>query len=532
MSWKQWMLAAGMVLLPWTAHADETIDVSPVKLENHASSLPADWYRKGVFAEIYVRGYQDSDGKGRGDLNGLIQRLDYLKQLGVSGLWLMPVFRNADGDHGYSVIDYRSIDRQYGTLQDFDRLLVEAHKRGIGVIIDYVLNHGAAESPLFDEARDDKTSPYRHWYIWSVNHPEGWETFGGDPWREDRSGYYYAVFNDGLPDWNLNNPDVVDYHLNNLKFWLNRGVDGFRFDAVGLLYENGPDAWENQPQNHVLMHRIHQLLGQYDKRYMVCEAPSAPEQFAAASSCGSAFAFGMQKHIIASVKMGHVDRGLPSYLATNPVANMGTILANHDSFAGTRLWQQFRGDEAEYRMAAATLLTLPGIPFIYYGEEIGLGLSKPVTYSDQQIRGPMSWTADPQGAGFSSYHKLFRPLVDNYLTHNVDTENKDPHSLLNFYRALIALRNQQSALSVGSYQPLDVGNDAVFAFLRQDGAQQLLVLLNYSDKPQSLKVPLSGQHQWQALFPNDASVTSSQNDGLLDVTVEAQQVRVYKLAQP
>ena len=480
-------------------------DIGPVAVLNRDNGLPQDWQRKGVFIEILVRAYQDSNGDGIGDLNGVTARLDYLKALGVSGIWLMPVFKSADHDHGYAVVNYREIEPDYGTLADFDRLLAEAHQRGIGVIVDYVINHSSAEHPLFEDAYDHPNSVYADWYLFKDSPQKGWNTFAGDPWREAGQRWYYAVFDAGMPDFNLRNPRVVDFHLDNLRFWLNRGVDGFRFDAVGVLFENRAIAWENQPENHVLMKRVRGLLDSYDNRFMVCEAPGDPAAFAAPDSCGSAFAFGLQKHIIASVKLGRVKPDLLYTLSSQPVARMATLLANHDAFAGARLFKQFNGDEKSYRVAAATLLTLPGTPFIYYGEEIGLSHAEPVQQDDQAIRGPMSWSAEPQ-AGFTRGDKLFRPLVGNWKTHNADAEQREPGSLLNHYRRLIALRRAEPALSIGSFTPLSVKDAPILAFVREHEGTHLLVLINYAYQDATLALPADiDPARWTGVFPADAA---------------------------
>lgn len=508
-------------------------DIGPVTIEIKDSGLDPQWYNKAVFAEIFVRGYQDSNADGKGDINGVIQRLDYLKSLGISGIWLMPIFQSKIHDHGYDVINYRDIEKQYGTLADFDRLIAEAHKRGIGVIVDYVMNHSSASHPMFDSAREAKNAPYRDWYIWSDTQPEGWSTFSGDPWRQDNTGWYYGVFVDSMPDFNLRNPAVVDWHMDNLKFWLNRGVDGFRFDAVGVLFENDSIGWENQPENHALMRKVRGLLDQYGKRYMVCEGPSDPAAFGADDSCGGAFAFGLQKQIVSSVKFGKVSQDMTYLLKKFPMKNMGTMLANHDGFAGLRLIRQFNGVEQEYKMAAMTLLTLPGIPYIYYGEEIGLGMSPDQHYEDQEIRGPMSWTADPANAGFTTYRKPFRPLVDNAATHNVEAQEKDPGSLLNFYRAMIKLRNAEPALSMGDFTPLEADKEKnVFAFQRQHENDTLLVLLNYSEKPKKLRMKLAqGASSWQQLQAAAADI-SSDKKGVLSITLKGLQGVVLKQKKP
>ena len=499
-----WLVIGLLTSLPSGAQPRPS-DLGTVEPVPRNSGLPADWQRKGVFVEILVRAYQDSDGDGIGDLNGVTARLDYLKELGISGIWLMPIFKSADHDHGYAVVNYREIEPQYGTLADFDRLLAEAHKRGIGVIVDYVINHSSSEHPLFEDAYDHPNSAYTDWYIFKDSPQKGWNTFSGDPWREGNQRWYYAVFDAGMPDFNLRNPQVIDFHLNNLRFWLNLGVDGFRFDAVGVLVENRAVAWENQPENHVVMKRIQALLAEYGERFMVCEAPSDPVAFAAADSCGSAFAFGLQKHLIASVKLGRVKPDLLHTLSSQPVARMATFLANHDAFAGARLFKQFNGDEKSYRVAAATLLTLPGTPFIYYGEEIGLSHAEPVQQDDQALRGPMSWSAEPQ-AGFTRADKPFRPLVANWKTHNVEAERRDPASLLSLYRQLIALRTSEPALAIGSFTPVSAKDDPVLAFTREHAGAKLLVLINYAYRDATQALPAGTQAaQWKPVFPADAA---------------------------
>ncbi|MBX3607512.1 MAG: alpha-glucosidase C-terminal domain-containing protein [Piscinibacter sp.] len=503
-------------------------DLGPVPVLKRDSALPPGWAQRGVFMEILVRAYQDSNGDGIGDLNGLTSRLDYLQSLGVKGLWLMPVFKSEDHDHGYAVVNYREIEPDYGTLADFDRLLAEAHKRGIGVIVDYVMNHSAAGHPLFESAYDSRKSPYADWYIFSEDRPKGWNTFSGEPWREGNQRWYYAVFDTGMPDFNLRNPKVVDFHLDNLRFWLNRGVDGFRFDAVGVLFENSAIAWENQPENHVLLKRVHDLLDEYGNRYMVCEAPSDPAPFAQPDSCGAAFGFGLQKHIIASVKLGRLRGDLLYNLEKLPAAPLATLLANHDFFAGARLIRQFGGDEKSYRLAAGTLLTLPGTPFVYYGEEIGLGESAPVTNDDQSIRGPMSWSGEGQ-AGFTTAAQPFRPLVANWKTHNVAAEQADPGSLLHWYRGLIALRNAEPALSVGRFTPLSQRDAPIFAFTREHEGSTLLVLINYAYREATLTVPAPLEAaRWQPVFPAGATPSLVGPAGNLQVKLAPQQMVVLK----
>jgi glycosidase len=441
-----------------------------------ASALAPGW-QDGVFMEIFVRAYQDSDGDGIGDIKGLTQRLDYLKALGVTGLWLMPVNPSQDGDHGYAVKDYRAIAPEYGTLTDFDALLAKAHQLGIGIVIDYVINHSAAQHPAFINSRTARDNAYRNWYIWQDIAPTGWSIYGGNPWRSTSVGAYFAGFWDQMPDFNLKNSSVVSWHHDNLRFWLNRGVDGFRFDAVGNLVENGASAWENQPENHVVMAGVLATLSTYANRFMVCEAPGIPQRFAQSDSCGRAFAFGYQTDLVLAARGNATDAvaRIANYWTAAPEGMVG-FASNHDAFAGQRLFDQFSGDPARLRLAAATYLLQSRSPFIYYGEEVGMAGAANLS-GDPKLRTPMSWTADALGAGFTT-GTPFRAMSGNVSTANVSVQNADPASLLNFYRHVIALRNNLPSLQRGSYLAAST-NGNLMTFQRTLGAEKTLLVFNY-----------------------------------------------------
>jgi glycosidase len=481
-------------------------DLSHVAAADPGTTPPAGW-AQGPFMEIYVRGYQDSDGDGTGDLRGLIQRLDYLKDLGITGLWLMPVTLSEDHDHGYAVEDYRAIEPDYGSLADLDDLLVQAHARGMGVIIDYVMNHSARTNPLFASSSQGPTDPFRDWYVWSTSHPAGWSVFGGDPWRLSGGAWYYAPFWDQMPDFNLKNAAVVEYHHDNLRFWLNRGVDGFRFDAVGNLVENGPTAWENQPEDYALMGAVNTLVAGYTRRFMVCEDPADPPGMGAPAACGSAFAFGHNFDIAAAAAGASPTAvaSLGSYF-TWASPRLATLVANHDSFAGNRLWDQVGGDPARYRLAAATYLLQPGTPSIYYGEEIGMSAGAGLT-GDWALRSPMSWGGG--SAGLFTTGTPFRAPAANAATQSVAAELGVPGSLHTFYKEVIALRKAWPALATGSYDDPQVAG-ATLAFGRTLGSAHALVVLNYSFGPASVVV--------QGLPPG-ATLTARYPPGTADVTV-------------
>lgn len=500
-----------------------SVDTSTVTAADPGSTLNADW-RQGPFAEIFVRGYQDSDGDGIGDLKGLTSRLDYLKDLGVTGLWLMPITRSQDGDHGYAVSDYRAVTSAYGSLADLDELLSEAHARGIGVVLDYVMNHSAAQHPAFVNANSGSTNAFRDWYVFSASKPTGWSIYGGDPWRSGRDGWYFAPFWDQMPDFNLENSAVVNWHHDNLRFWLNRGVDGFRFDAVGNLVENGPAAWENQPENFTLMSGVRDMVaGSYANRFIVCEGPSAPLQFAPA--CGSAFAFGHQSDLVNAAKGNAAAiANLASYFASAP-SSMSTMLSNHDSFAGDRAMDQFNGNEAQYKLAAASYLLQPGTPFIYYGEEIGMRGAASLG-GDPKLRTPMSWTADTSRAGFTT-GTPFRALSANVSSHNVQTQQANTSSLLNWYRSIIALRKAYPSLTRGAHAGA-LASGTTLSFQRVDGNQRAVVLINYGTAQAVVNAAgLPANAILANAFPSGDTDVQADANGNVGVGLQAQSLRVF-----
>lgn len=498
-------------------------DLGAVSAGSIASALPPGW-DNGAFMEIYVRGYKDSDGDGKGDLQGLISKLDYLQDLGIKGIWLMPVTDSADKDHGYAVKNYRGIETDYGTSADFEQLLAQAHARGIGVIIDYVINHSSSEHPLFKNAASSTTNPQRAYYVWQASKPAGWSIYGSDPWYASAAsnGYYFAGFWSGMPDFNLTNTAAVAFHHDNLRFWLNKGVDGMRFDAVGNLVENGSGAWESQPQNHTVMRDVQQVIKGYNQRYLVCEAPAASQAFAAQGSCGSAFAFDLKDHLIRAAKGDASSiQAVSQYFMTAP-ASMATLLANHDGFAGDRVWNQLGGDVARYKLAAASYLLLPGTPFIYYGEEVGMANGQGLT-GDWALRTPMSWTADK--AGFSS-GAAFRNLSANVASQNAAAQVGATDSLHGFYKQMLGLRNSLPSIARGSYlSPFVAGN--VMGYQRRLGNETSLVLINYGNAGANLSVvslPPGGTLAPRHGAAGNVAISAA---GQAAVSLPAQSVQVY-----
>lgn len=510
---------------PVTPPTLPSVEVSAVAAADPGSALTAGWQHGGIM-QIFVRSYRDSNGDGHGDLPGLISQLDYLQDLGVKGLWLMPITASEDRDHGYAVKDYRAVESTYGSLADMDELLRQAHARGIGVIIDHVINHSSTAHPLFVNASSAGSNAWRDWYLWSVSAPTGWNIYGNNPWYTLSSGSYFAAFWQGMPDFNLRKPEVVAFHHDALRFWLNRGVDGMRFDAVGHLVENGSNAWDNQPENYPLMRGIQDVLAGYQNRYMVCEAPGDPVGFAASTACGSAFAFNLSGSIISAAR-GNADAvaDLASKMSSAP-AGMAPMLANHDGFAGGRVWNQLNGNLAQYKLAAATPLLLPGHPFIYYGEEIGMsegiGLS-----GDAALRSPMSWSATA-GGGFTT-GTPYRAFAANLNQQNVASQLNDPESLHAHYKGLLTLRNSLPSLARGSYAAA-ARSGAMWAFQRRLGGETSLVVFNYGSSAASLDATdLPAGATLQAAWPAGAAALSADVSGNVRLSLPAQSLRVYRV---
>jgi alpha-amylase len=448
------------------------------------------WWNDTVFYEVFVRSYMDSDGDGNGDINGLISKLDYLNDgdpetttdLGVTGLWLMPI-SPSPSYHGYDVTDYYDINPQYGTLDDFKRLLDQAHQRGIRVIIDFVMNHTSSQHPWFQEARDPN-SPRRNWYIWADKLAGYKGPWGQDVWYPSGDSYYYAIFYAGMPDLNYTNPEVREEMEKAARFWLQEvGVDGFRLDAAKHIIEEG-QVQENTLATHAWWEEFHQAYKAADPQSLaVGEIWSSTDQVAQyleGDELDLAFNFDMAGNVIKGVNEGSsfiIRAALESTSRTIPPAKFATFLTNHDQ---NRLMTQLGEYPERARAAAAALLTLPGVPFVYYGEEIGMTGMKP----DENLRTPMQWSADANG-GFSTAEFPWKTVDDDYLAVNVALQASDPASLLNWYGTLIQLRNNHAALRVGEYIPLEANSSQVLAFLRVSQGETLLICINLGKEPAS-----------------------------------------------
>jgi len=465
-----------------------TVESPPV-----ASTVPetesTHWWKDAVFYEIFVRSFYDSDGNGIGDFNGITAKLDYLNDgdpnsttdLGITGIWLMPIFPSPSY-HGYDVTDYYNVNSQYGTMDDFKHLVEEAHKRGINIILDLVINHTSDQHPWFKAAKKDINSPYRDWYIWSEIDPGYKGPWNEDVWHPALTGYYYGIFEAFMPDLNYNNPEVTAEMEKVYAFWLNDiGVDGFRLDAAKHLIEE-----DTIQQNTTATHDWYQTMYPVYKE-MKPEAMTVGELFGDSISVSSRyikddefdliFNFQLASEIIKSVQNGRAKfatRMIETSTKYLPEFQYAPFLTNHDQ---NRILSQLNGDVNKAKIAAALILTSPGTPFIYYGEEIGMMGNKP----DENIRLPMQWNAE-NNAGFTT-GKPWRALNTNFNEVNVLTQANDPNSLLSLYRNLIQLRAKHPSLSTGQYITVDCNNPAVYAVLRVDESEILLVLINLDEEP-------------------------------------------------
>ena len=431
------------------------------------------WWSDAVFYEIFVRSFYDTDGNGIGDFNGITQKLDYIQSLGVNAIWLMPI-HPSPSYHGYDVTNYYNVNHEYGSLDDFKNLLDEAHKRDIRIIIDLILNHTSSQHPWFKNANGGPNSPYRDYYVWS-------ETSGGSKWHEGNQGFYYGYFCGGMPDLNYTNPAVTADMLKVTDFWLNEvGVDGFRVDAAKHLIEDG-DKLENTPATHEWYKGFYtEYKKQSPQAYAIGEvfgAGSSVIKSYTGNQLDQIFNFEMASGFVNSAK-GGANSGITSaYKFADqdmPDFNYATFLTNHDQ---TRAMSVFSGDVNKAKLASFLMLTSPGTPFIYFGEEIGMSGQKP----DEDLRVPMQWS-NSENAGFTTGTPWRAPNAD-YTTVNVTAQSDDPNSLLRHYQTLIQLRREHPALQNGSAVLVETGSPAVFALLRVSGDEQVLILVNLGKEP-------------------------------------------------
>jgi alpha-amylase len=465
--------------LPATSAPTPTRTVQPSATPVGTDSFP--WWNDRVFYEIFVRSFRDSDGDGIGDFNGVTEKLDYLQSLGVKGIWLMPI-QPSPTYHGYDVTDYYAVNPDYGTMEDFKRLLDEAHKRDIKVIMDLVLNHTSSQHPWFISAQTPGSKDYEK-YIWSDYDPRTPGPLEKPAWHPASNGkYYYGVFEDTMPDLNYNTPAVREESKKIASFWLKDvGVDGFRLDAARYLVEDGKILADSKANHRFLEEWETYVRSVNPQAFTVGEVATGnftvQKYVNTNTELDSAFNFDLASAILSAINRGDA-KTLKSRLLTTiqdfPEQDNSNFLTNHDQ---NRLMEQVLGDKEKAKVAAAILLTTPGIPFIYYGEELGMSGAKP----DEKIRTPMQWSPEP-GAGFTSGIP-WEAINANYTDVNVQTETGDDTSLLERYRELIQLRNEHSALRVGETYVATSDSSKLLSYLRVSDEEAVFVLINMDDKP-------------------------------------------------
>ncbi len=487
------------------------------------------WWKRGIVYEIYVRSFQDSNGDGVGDLNGIRRRLDYLGWLGVDAIWISPIYPSPMADFGYDISDYCGIDPLFGTLSDFDNLVRDAHQRGLKIILDYVPNHTSDQHPWFKESRSSRTNTRRDWYIWRDGKPSGmppnnWVSqFGGSAWTfdPDTNQYYLHSFLATQPDLNWRNPAVRDAMFQVLRFWLDRGVDGFRVDVLWLLIkdaafrDNPPNPVyrptqpainryvsvynADQPEIHALIAEMRSVIDDYSDRVLIGEVYLPFDRlvtYYGKDLKGAQLPFNFAL-IHAAWKSQDIAKLITDYEKALPPGGWPNwVLGNHDQ---PRI--AARVGAAQLRNAAMLLLTLRGTPTMYYGDELGLARvavppeltqdpwekNEPgIGVSRDPWRTPFQWDASVN-AGFTT-GRPWLPLDPNYRTHNVACLRQDQHSLLSFYHRLIELRKLHCALTMGDAHVISATND-VLAYERSHDEERIIIALNFGPNDRALSFP-------------------------------------------
>ena len=449
------------------------------------------WWNRDVFYEIFVRSFFDSNGDGIGDFNGITDKLDYLNDgdpgttsdLGVNGIWLMPIFPSPSY-HGYDVTDYQAVNPDYGTLDDFKRLLEEAHKRDIRIILDLPLNHTSDQHPWFQQSLDPN-STYRDYYIWSDTDPAYLGPWKEDVWHEGpNGGYYYGVFVAEMPDLNYNNPAVVEEMDKIVKFWLDQGVDGFRLDGARYIVEEGQKQADTPATHAYYQHLNETVKGINPQALLLGEVWTddfTVSTYTKSDQLDLAFDFDLANGMVTSANNGQNNKASNALNFTKklfPQGQSAPFLTNHDQ---DRVMSQLGGDVDKAKNAAAMLLSAPGVPFVYYGEEIGMSGKRGAEDNDIQRRLPMQWSAEAN-AGFTT-GEPWTPLYPFYSATNVAYQTSQPDSMLSFYRDWIHLRNEHPALLFGDTFIIESSDPAVYAVLRSGSGEGILALINLSDQP-------------------------------------------------
>ncbi|WP_022899324.1 maltose alpha-D-glucosyltransferase [Humibacter albus] len=503
-------------------------------------TLDPEWYRRAVFYEVMVRSFVDSNGDGTGDIQGLISKLDYLQWLGVDALWLPPFFESPLRDGGYDVSDYRSIMPEFGTLDEFQDLVTKAHERNMRVIIDLPLNHTSDQHEWFQLSRSDPQGPYGDFYVWSDT-DEKWPDIRiiftdteDSNWAFDseRRQFFFHRFFSHQPDLNYTNPAVHEAVFDIVRFWLEMGVDGFRMDAIPYLYESDEGNGEGEPPTHEFIKALRAMLDRdFPGRVMIAEANQWPREVAAffgteeEPECHMAFDFPVMPRIFYSLRSQRADELVRVLSETTDIPNgagWGVFLRNHDELTLEMVSEEYRqamygwyaydprmranvgirrrlaplldNSRAELELAHALLFSLPGTPFLYYGDEIGMGDNIWLPDRDSS-RTPMQWTPD-RNAGFSTADpgKLFLPVVQSLVYHfnqvNVEAQLAQSRSLLHWVRNVIYVRKAHPVFGLGSLTVLPTDHSSVLAFVRSYSGSGTV----FGDLPESVLCVFSFSH--------------------------------------
>jgi maltose alpha-D-glucosyltransferase/alpha-amylase len=497
------------------------------------------WYKDAVFYQLHVKSFADSNGDGIGDFPGLTSRLDHLASLGVDCLWLQPMYPSPFKDDGYDISNYTDIHPSYGTLNDFQRFLNEAHGRGLRVVIELVLNHTSDQHAWFQEARSSIDNPRRDWYVWSDTDDKyrGVRIIFIDTelsnwaWDPVSKAYYWHRFFSHQPDLNYDNPDVRDEIWNVMKFWLDLGVDGFRVDAVPYLVEREGTSCENLPETHAILQALRQRLdAHFTDKVLLAEANMWPEDvrpyFGAGDEFHMSFHFPIMPRMFMAVRLEDRKPLIDIIERTPPIpetCQWGLFLRNHDELTlemvtdveRQYMWDEYAqdprarinlgirrrlatlmdGDRRRIELMSGLLMSLPGSPILYYGDEIGMGDN--VYLGDRNsVRTPMQWNSG-LNAGFSTAdpERLWLPLISNavygYQAINVASQERNPTSLLHWTRRLIEVRRSTHVFGRGSIEFVKPDNHRVLAFTRTLGREAILVVANLAGTAQAVELDLS-----------------------------------------
>jgi alpha-amylase len=519
MSRKKWAsgLAAALALLMLGACSTEnstkgsksSVSPKPVSLssKDFVSNTAND-----VYYEIFVRSFADSNGDGIGDLNGVTEKLDYLKNLGVQGIWLMPIL-DSPSYHGYDVTDYYKINPNYGTEADLKNLVSEAHKRGIKVIMDLVVNHTSTSNEWFQKALSGD-SKYRNWYTWlkPADNPDQQGDFGGNVWRGDGDNIYEGIFDTSMPDLNYDNPAVRKEIINVGQYWLkNTSLDGYRLDAALHIYSQWQYGDNRNNLNYQWWTEFYNALKTVNPNtYLVGEVWDSPTVIGPflKTSLTSGFNFDLATQLINTAK-SETDTGLVGRLESirayfakqNPNYIDSTMITNHDM---DRTINQLGNNINEAKMAASLLLTLPGTPFLYYGEEIGMNGSKP----DEDIREPFIWSSDMKDKNQTSWESVGENDASKVA---VDVEQKNKDSLYNWYKNLIFARRSSKILMDGEVQETNYSVDGIVSFKRVLNNDSLLVVSNMTGKTKKLTLTKADSNYKKIYFETSKKVELSKS---------------------